>query len=865
MAAQMNDNQAAILEEALTRFVNVSLRGEQPDIDEFAGQYPEYEAQLKERIQDLQEIDSLFDSLVRADESDFEDTITGHELVGRKVGSFEIVEMIGRGGMGVVYLARDTKLKRSVAIKSMPVELQADSTARTRFRREAELLASLNHPNIAVIHEIIEEEKSGHLILEYVPGKTLAERIASEPLNLQEALSIGRQVAEAISAAHKKGVIHRDLKPGNIKITPEGKVKVLDFGLAKAIVSEGRSGETTVTLPGRVIGTPAYMSPEQACGKPTDKRSDIWSFGCLMYEMLTGHLPFEGETATEILARIIEREPDWEVLPQETPANIRALLRRCLEKDLRRRLRDIGDAAIEIKETFALPATATAARPTPPVRTLWRWAMAIGLVVGAIVVLLTVVGLNIGRWREKLLGGASPGRIKSLAVLPLKNLTGDPEQEYFADGMTEALIANLGKIGALQVRSRTSIMQYKDVKKPLPEIARELNVDAVVEGSVLRVAEQVRITAQLIHAPTDTHLWVGSYERDLRDILALQSELARTIALQIEITVTPDQEALLAARRPVNPETYKAYLKGMFHLNKMTPEGTEKGLAYLHQAIEKDPADPLAYGGLALGYAASAHAPGAPPDALTRAKAAALKALELDETLTEAHAALAQIKLYSDWDWEAAEQAFQRALKLNPNLTLTRAHYSWYLLLFGRTDQALAEMRRVQEVDPLVPLWPAWQGWQYWWTGQYDEAIHEARKSLELDSDFAVGLYVLGSAYAEKGMYEEAIKAHQRAGVVSREWKSALGRTYALAGRLDEARLVLAELEADQTPWDTWFIAQIYAVLGQKDEAFRWLEAAFEPPNHPYVPWIRHSPAFKPLHDDPRFGDLLRRMNLPAP
>ncbi len=861
MAGLIDDNQEKTIEEAVQQFVDAQLQGQKPNIDEFVKQYPEIEDKLRQRIRNLQKIDSLFDSLVQADESDFEDTVTGGELVGQKVGSFEIVEMIGRGGMGVVYLARDTKLKRSVAVKSMPVELQADSTARTRFRREAELLASLNHPNIAAIYEIIEQDAgAGYLILEYVPGETLAQRIAREPLKLEQALSIGQQIAEAISAAHENGVVHRDLKPGNIKITPEGKVKVLDFGLAKATSSQDKNQGTAITQPGRVIGTPAYMSPEQARGKPTDKRSDIWSFGCIMYEMLTGHIPFEGETATDTLARIIEREPDWEMLPQTTPMNIRVLLRRCLEKDPRRRLRDIGDAAIEIKETLTLPATATAARPAAPVRTLWRWAIVIGLVVGALVVL----GLNIGRWREQLPGGVSPGRIKSLAVLPLENLSGDPEQEYFADGMTEALIANLGKIRALQVRSRTSIMQYKDVKKPLPEIARELNVDAVVEGSVLRVAEQVRITAQLIHAPTDTHLWAESYERDMRDVLALQSEVARAIAQQIEITVTPDQEVRLAASaRPVNPETYEAYLKGMFHLNKFTPEGTKKGLDYLRQAIEKDPADPLAYGGLALGYVASAHGPGAPPDALERAEAAALKALELDETLTEAHAALAQIKLYRDWDWAGAEQAFQRALKLNPNLTLTRAHYSWYLLLFGHTDEALAEMKRVQEVDPLTPLWPAWQGSQYLSAGLYNEAIDEARKSLELDPDFAVGLDVLGSAYAAKGMYEEAIKAHQRAGVLSRDGKSALGRTYALAGRQDEARLVLAELEADPTHWDTWFIAQIYAVLGEKDEAFRWLEAAFEPPRHPYVPWIRYPHAFKPLHDDPRFGDLLRRMNFP--
>ena len=363
MVGSVDDNQKNILAEAVQRFVHARSQGKERNIEEFVKQYPELVHQLRQRLQNLEKIDSLFDSLVQADEVDFEDTVTGQELVGQKLGDFEIVEIIGRGGMGVVYLAHDTKLDRSVAVKSMPTELQTSSTFQARFQREAKLLASLNHPNIAVIHDIIEEDKSCYLILEYVPGEMLAERIAREPLKLQEALSVAEQIAEAISAAHEKGVVHRDLKPGNIKITPNGKVKVLDFGLAKASMGEAKNVETAVTQPGRVMGTPAYMSPEQACGKPTDKRSDIWSFGCVLYEMLTGRLPFEGETATEILARIIEREPDWEVLPLDTPANILVLLRRCLEKDPHRRLRDIGDAAIEISETLNLPATA------PPVTT----------------------------------------------------------------------------------------------------------------------------------------------------------------------------------------------------------------------------------------------------------------------------------------------------------------------------------------------------------------------------------------------------------------------------------------------------------------------------------------------------------------
>ncbi|MHC4167107.1 MAG: protein kinase domain-containing protein [Planctomycetota bacterium] len=850
MVAREDDNKAAILDEALTRFVNVYVQGENPDIDEFVRQYPQHQTLIRRRIESLREIDSLFDSLVRADEIDFAATATGYDLAGRRIGQFEIREMIGRGGMGIVYLARDTKLKRSVAIKSMPAELQANSRARTRFRREAELLASLNHPNIAAIYDIVEQEESaGYLVLEYVPGETLAQRIAREPLRLEDAFSIGLQIAEAVAAAHDKGVVHRDLKPGNIKITPEGKVKVLDFGLAKASPPKGQSVETAVTRPGRIMGTPAYMSPEQACGKDTDYRTDIWSFGCIMYEMLTGNIPFEGETATDTVARILEREPDWQALPQDTPTNIRTLLRRCLEKDPRRRLRDIGDAAIEIRESLAPPATATAAALATPAPSPRRWAMVIGLIVIMLALLLAVVGPVL---REKLLGGASSGQIESLAVLPLQNLTGDPNQEHYAEGLTVELIAELGKIGAMQVKSRTSSMLYK-----------ELKVDAIVEGSLLRVGEQVRLTAKLIHAPTDTHLWVDSYERDPPDIPTLLSEMARTIAEQIEIRLTPDEEALLAEKRPVNPETHNTYLLGMFYLNKQTPEGTQKGLEYLQQAIDKDPSDARAYGAMAMGYAVSAHGPGASPDAGRLAREAANKALKLDNNLAEAHAALAINKLYGTRDWKTVEQSFQDALKLNSTLAVARAHYSWYLQLFGRTDEALAQMRQAQTIDPLSPLWPAWLGTQYLWAGQPDKAIEKAQESLDLAPDFPVALSVLGSVYAEKGMYEEAIKEYRKAADLSPIWRSSLASTYAQAGRLDEARSLLAELEADPTPWDVFFIAEIYAVLGEKDQVFRWLETAFEPPQHSYVPWIKHFPGFKPLRDDPRFADLLRRMNLP--
>ncbi|MHC4708378.1 MAG: protein kinase domain-containing protein, partial [Planctomycetota bacterium] len=499
-----NDDRARSFEEAVWQFLAARLRGAAPDVEELVRKYPEFEDRIRRKVDEFQKVDSLFDSLVQAEASNFDIAASAHDLTGQKVGTFEIIKIIGRGGMGVVYLARDTKLDRSVAIKSIPVELVGDSTARMRFKREAKLLASLNHPNIAVIHEIIEEEKLGYLVLEYVPGDTLAQRIARKPLKLQESLSIGQQVAEAISAAHEKGVVHRDLKPGNIKITPDGRVKVLDFGLAKASASEAITEEATVTQTGHIIGTPAYMSPEQARGKPTDTRSDIWSFGCVLYEMLTGMVLFKGETASDTLANILKTEPNFQPLPESTPANIRVLLRRCLEKDPHRRLRDMGDIAITLEDT--------------------------------------ATELQHLTFRTETVETDRTQPTKAIAVLPFENLSSNQEQEYFVDGMTDTLIAELSKIEALRIISRTSSMHFKGADKKVPEIAKELGVDAVVEGSVLKVGNDVRITVQLIDGRTDTHLWSENYMGTLTNILALQSEVTLAITREIEVAVTPEEE-----------------------------------------------------------------------------------------------------------------------------------------------------------------------------------------------------------------------------------------------------------------------------------------------------------------------------------
>ncbi|TKJ35283.1 MAG: hypothetical protein CEE38_15765 [Planctomycetes bacterium B3_Pla] len=861
MATMDDNNQERSFKEAVRQFVEMHLQGTAPDIEELVSKYPEFEHQIRQKVREFHKVDSLFYSLVQADESDFEETASGQELVGRKIGSFEIVEVIGRGGMGVVYLAHDTKLDRSVAIKSIPAKLADDSTTRMRFHREAKLLASLNHPNIAVIHDIIEQDEDlSYLILEYVPGKSLAQRIAREPLKVEEALSIARQIALAVSAAHEKGVIHRDLKPGNIKLAPDGRVKVLDFGLAKATRDQAASQDSTVTQPGSIIGTPAYMSPEQIRGYPTDPRTDIWSFGCVMYEMLTGKRPFEGKTISDTVSRTLEREPDWQALPRETPANIRVLLRRCMEKDPRRRLRDIGDAGIEIKETLTLPATATAARPTAQVRTLWRWAMAIGFVVVAI-----VVGLNIGRWREQLLGGASPGRIKSLAVLPLDNLSGDPNQEYFSDAMTDELIAYLGKIGELRVISRQSVMRYKGSDKPLPEIARELNVDAVVEGTVLRVAEQVRITAQLIEGATDRHLWVNSYKRDLRDVLALQSEVAQAIAHEIQVTLTPEEQARLTSARPVNPEAYELYRRGKYHYFKLTKKELEKANEYFQQAIEVDPNYAQAYAGLATSYEFLSWAGHLPLDeAKSKTSALLRKALEIDDTLAEAHLALSGVRWYLYWDWAEGIREMELAIKLNPNLAEAHREYASYLMAMGRFAESIAEAKRALQLAPFLNLYEYTLARMYYQARQYDQAIAQYQHTAELEPKKPGAYHGLAGIYEQMRRYEDAVKARQKAMTLSEtppEEVAAVGRAYSEEGPKGYWVWRLEKLKG-QYEQDPYLTARIYAQLGDRDQAFAWLEKAYEK-HDGRIYTLKVEPLLDPLRSDPRFGDLLRRMNIP--
>jgi len=762
MVADKDDNKADTLDEALTQFVNSYVQGEQPDIDKFVKQHPQHEAQIRRRVEGLREIDALFDSLVQADESDFEDTSAGRNLVGQKIGSFEIVEMIGRGGMGVVHLARDTKLKRSVAIKSIPTGLAGDSTARARFRREAELLASLNHPNIAVIHDIIEQDQdTGYLILEYVPGQTLAERIAREPLKLEQALSIGQQIAEALSAAHEKGVVHRDLKPGNIKITPDGRVKVLDFGLAKASASEVINGESAVTGPGRVLGTPTYMSPEQARGKSTDQCTDIWSFGCLMYEMLTTRPPFEGETATDTLARIIERKPNWELLPQMTPTKIRILLRRCLEKDPRQRLQHIADAAIEIKKVLSLPATAR--QLTIPAK-FRRIAMITGVVV--------IIVASIATWLVNKKPALPSSKEIRLVVLPFENL-GSVEEEYFAAGITDAITARLGRIHGLGVISRQSAMQYKNKEKSAQEIGKELSVDYILEGTVQHERpsdpnSKVRIIPQLVRVSDDTHVWSDIYDDDMSEIFRLQSDLAERVAQALDITLLEPERRALRARPTENMEAYDFYLRGNEYFHRSILESDLRIAMRMYQkAAEVDPTFALAHAQLSRTHMMMYwHYYDRSEEFLEMAKQAVDKALQLDPDLPEVRLALGHYYYHGHLDYDRALEQFAIARKSQPSSSEVLSWISFVQRRQGKFEQALPNIKKAFELNPLSSFLAREVGETYSLLRKYSEAEPYYERAISLRPDMPVaydrksGLYLCwqGSTQKARAVLQEALQ-----------------------------------------------------------------------------------------------------------
>ena len=798
---------------------------------------------------------------------------------GTKLGSYEIVALLGAGGMGDVYQAVDTKLGRSVAIKVLPAAFVRDPKRLARFQREARLLASLNHPNIATIHGLEESDGIHYLVMELVPGRSLSERLRSGPLGIGDVLALGIQIAGALGAAHAQGIIHRDIKPANIVVSELGHAKVLDFGLAKlarvASSALRALGEESLSVPDGILGTVAYMSPEQVRGEDLDVRTDLFSFGLVLYETATGSRGFTGNTTGMVFDAILNRQPvSASEINRAIPLKLEEIIARALEKDRKLRYQTAQDMEAELQRlkrdlesgaVSARPATAESTGKTKNMQKRWRHA----LLWGGPPVLLAAVSVAI--WYQKSssprLASDSPRPIESLAVLPIEELSGSPEQDYFADGMTDELITDLAQIQALRVISRTSVMLYKRAHKSLPDIARELKVDAVVEGTVLRSGNRVRITAQLVYAPADRQLWAESYERDLRDILGLQREVAKAVVDEIRIKVTPEEQMRLSRAPPVDSEAYDAYLKGQYYWETRSEEGLRKAISYFQEAIEKDPTSPRAYTGLADSYnALGSDRFLAPVEAFPKAKAAALEALQRDQNFAEAHASLAFAIWNYDYDWKKVETEYKRAIELNPGYATAYHWYSGYLLGMGRFAEAIAAVKKARELDPLSPRINANVGLVLYFARQYDQAIEELRSALRMDPNSEAPYAYLGSVYLGKRDYQEAIASFQKSKELLSDGGGAdlnLAQAYALAGNRKEAQVLLSRslARSDQNYESALLIAKVYSALGEKESAFAWLDKAYMERSS-LLPFLSVDPELDVLHPDPRFQDLLRRMGL---
>ena len=758
---------------------------------------------------------------------------------GTRLGPHEILAPLGAGGMGEVYRARDTRLGRDVAIKVLPADLAADPDRLRRFGQEARATAALNHPNILAIHDLGTHEGSPYLVEELLEGSSLRVRMKDGALPCREAVEIATQIASGLAAAHAKGIFHRDLKPENLFVTTDGIAKILDFGLAKLaappVAAEAATAATTVireTARGVLVGTVPYMAPEQARGMPVDQRADVFAFGVVLYEMLGGERPFRGATSTDTVAAILKDEPS--PLPAHVPAPVAAVVRRCLAKEPGQRYQGGGELKAALD---ALPHASGTERHGPR--------------------------HEAARPRQT----AGRRRIRAVVVLPLLNFSSDPEQEYFADGMTEALIADLAKIRALRVISRTSSMRYKATEKSLPEIAEELGVDGVVEGSVMRVGRRVRITAQLIHAATDTHLWAESYERDLEDVLLLQSEVVRAIVGEIRIAVTAEEARRLASPRQVNPEAYDACLKGRFHWYKLSREHLHIALQYFHLALENDPGCARAWAGIALTWFSLTDAGFVPPrEAIPKVTEAALRALALDESLVEVRVNLANIKFCSEWDWSGAEREFREAIELHPNSADARFFYADFLISMGRSDEAATEAGRALELDPLSFFIHGFFGWHLVYLHRCDDAIAHLHKTLQMETDFSAAHLGLWGAFYRKGMREEALAAAKRFFAVlgDGEVVEALRRGESESGYEGAMRLAALELEkrAAAIHVPAVRIARLWAHAGDGDRALEWLEKAYASRESPLV-HLRVGWDWDSLRADPRFQSLLHRMKFP--
>jgi serine/threonine protein kinase/Tfp pilus assembly protein PilF len=797
------------------------------------------------------------------------------------ISHYRLISQIGSGGMGVVYKAEDLKLGRPVALKFLPEKLGNDLQALSRFRREARAASALNHPSICTIYEIDEADGQTFIAMEFLEGQSLDHIINGKSLPIERVLDLGIQIADALDAAHRQGLIHRDIKPGNIFVTHREQAKILDFGLAKFAPQPDAgsahsfvptlSVQDALSSPGAVMGTVMYMSPEQIRGEELDSRTDLFSFGTVLYETVTGHRPFSGATSGAISDAILHSTPTVPVrLNPTVSADLEQIISKALEKDrklLYQNAADIRADLARLKRNSSIESNDAHQTAWVPLRTL-RTPMALF----ALVLLAVVIAISFAapaQWRERLFGGGPS--VHTLAVLPLQNLSGDPSQDYFADGMTEALTTGLARSESLQVISRTSTMGYKNSKKSLPEIARELHADAIVEGSVQRSGDHVRVTAQLIRAATDKHLWAESFERDFHDILALQDDVASAIAGQVQARMGGPTPLPLAKAHAVAPEAYETYLKANSYFDQLD---FQKSIDYYNQAIKLDSNYAPAYAHMAQAYFFLGFFSAIPPrQAWGKVKELGTLATEKEDRLPEAHAALALAKLHYDWDFVGAEREFKRALELNPSSADIRHEYAHYLMAMGRMVESAEESKLAVQLDPVDDDLLDCLCWHSFAARQYDDSIRMARDLLARVPDDIWEMAILAWDLEQKGMYEEAIADFKKAvDITSKEapifesfFLAGLGHAYAVAGRRGEAEALLQDLlqRAQHSYVSPFDIALIYTGLGEKDIAIGWMTKAVAE-RSTWLVYSKWEPRLDPLRNDPRFQELLRRVGLPS-
>ena len=814
---------------------------------------------------------------------------------GVSFGHYEIVKQIGAGGMGEVYLANDTKLERRVAVKILNEKFAAHESNLQRFIQEAKAASALNHPNILIIHEIGASENANYIVSEYIEGETLRDSFRQSPPRLSEVLDISIQIANALRTAHEAHIVHRDIKPENIMIRPDGFVKILDFGLAKlveqkAVGFEASTVKQNQTAKGVIMGTVNYMSPEQAKGEKVDARTDIFSFGVVLYEMIAGRTPFAGDSMSETFANLINSEPPpLARFSSNTPDELQRIVAKTLRKKRDERYQTMKDLLSDLKDlrenlafderleksqppndknaTAFLPATTgDGNKQTDETNHNFTGQIKRHKPLAALVsavLLLSLIGFGYYFYNSK---KSSANIKKSLAVLPFANAGNDPNAEYLSDGITESVINNLSQISSLRVMSRNSAFRFKNNQTDTKNIAAQLGVETLVTGDIKQLGDKLVINVRLIDASDDSQIWGSQYVKNSADLIAAQNEIAQAVATNLRGKLTDSEQRQLAKRPTENVEAYQLYQRGRFHVFKLTPPEIQSGISYFQQAIDLDPNYALAYAGLSDAYRSLAlGSEMSPQEFLPKSLAAAAKAIEIDDNLSEGHTALGMSLFWGEWNWREAEKQYKRALELDPNEVNAHIFYAHFLSNLGRHDEALAEIKRARELDPLFPFAGALEGQFLNHAGRTDEALERLKKTFELAPNFWMPHLFAASAYTEKGMYAEAVAEARKAKELAPVLTVSIafeGDALAKSGKRDEAQALLDELLKLSTtrsvPAD--HIAIIYNGLGETDKALDWLEKAYEQ-RDPKMAFLKVAPVWNNLRNEPRFIELMKRMN----